>query len=347
MPLSAGNPDRRPRRLSCTAGRTIVPATYTPVVHTVDAMRTIQPVYRIGLALAFAVTSALAMTSGARAATTVECGPVTGYAAPDPGGPSVGSLAIGLVDVWSIAPDAVISANVAVGLPGIVNAAPTCLSVTADVGGVVSALDFADAGRIAGMVTFDAGNDAYIFADRLFVPSDVIDAYPGLAALFPPSAAAGTQLVVDFSVDPTSGMLLGFDGRAAFCGAGTVTSDGDGQVGEAVIPAEVLDAEDLAALADAGSQEACAAIRSIGTIDTGTGQLAITTTVDISVAAEPTPTPTRRARAVVVTPPPTSTEDPHIASAGIGAAALTVGLMLIAAGAIVSLVAQPRRKTVP
>jgi hypothetical protein len=310
-------------------------------------MRMIRPMYRMALALALAVTSALAMTSGARAATTVECGQITAYTPPDPGGPSAGSVAIGLVDVWDIAPDAVISANIAAELPGIVNSAPTCLSVATDVGGVVTALDFADAGQIAGPVIFDAANDAYVFADRLFVPTNVIDAYPGLAALFPTSAAAGTPLVVDFSVDPTSGMFLGFDGRAAFCGAGSVTSDGDGKVGEAVIPAVVLDAEDLAALADAGSQEACATIRSIGTIDTGTGQLAITTTVDIAVATEPTPTPTRRARAVLVTPPPTSTDNPHIAPTGNGAATLTVGLLLIAAGVILSLVAQPQRKAVP
>ena len=317
------------------------------VVPTVDTMRTIPPVYRIGLALALALTSALAITSAIRAATTVECGQITGYTAPDPGGPSAGSVAIGLVDVWNIAPDAVISANVAAGLPGIVNAAPTCLSLTTDVDGVVSALDFADAGRIAGLVMFDAGNDAYIFANRLFVPSDIINAYPGLAALFPTSAAAGTQLVVDFSVDPTSGMFLGFDGQAAFCGAGTVTSDGDGQVGEAVIPAEVLDAEDLAALAHAGSHEACAAIRSIGTIDTGTGQLSITTTVDITVAAEPTPTPTRQRQAVVVTPPPTSTDSSQIAPPGNGAGPLSVGLLLVAGGVILSLVAQPRRRAAP
>ena len=131
------------------------------------------------------------------------------------------------------------------------------------------------------------------------------DANPGLAALFVTSYQAGTSLIVTFTVDTTTGGFTGFDGTAAFCGKGSVTSGGDGKVGDAIIPASVLDADDLCAQG-AGSRQTCATVHSVGTIDSQSGDIDITTDVDIVVAAA----------GATVTPPPTSTEPVGSAPAG-------------------------------
>ena len=63
------------------------------------------------------------------------------------------------------------------------------------------------------------------------MPTFVTDAYPGLAALVVTSYQAGTVLDMTFTVDTTTAQFTGFDGRAAFCGHGSMTSSGDGRVG--------------------------------------------------------------------------------------------------------------------
>ena len=131
------------------------------------------------------------------------------------------------------------------------------------------------------------------------------DATPALAALFVTSYQAGTELAVTFTVDGTSGQFVAFDGTAAFCGTGSVTSGGDGQVGDAIIPAAVLDDEDLEALEGAGSRQTCATVHATGTINPNNGEIDTTTDVDIDVAAA----------GVTVTPPPTSTMDAAAAPA--------------------------------
>ena len=111
------------------------------------------------------------------------------------------------------------------------------------------------------------------------------------------SYQAGTVLDMTFTVDTTTAQFTGFDGRAAFCGHGSMTASGDGRVGDAVLPAAVLDGTDRSRLDNAGNRTACAAVHSTGTIDQGSGTISITTTVDIDVAAG----------SVALTPPPTST----------------------------------------
>ncbi len=220
------------------------------------------------------------------------------YTAPDPAGPSDGALTIGLLPPWVVAPDAVLSPAVAANLPSVAGSGPSCLVIDLDDAGIITGLDFALQGEIEGAVVFDAGVGGYIFADRLLVPTFITDAYPGLAVIFVTSADAGTSASVTLSVDGSTGQLTELDARAAFCGPGDLASNGDGIVGDATIPASLMDGPGTAALAGADGRNACAQVRTQGTIDTGTGEVLTTTDVTITVTA---------AAGVLATPPPTST----------------------------------------
>jgi hypothetical protein len=277
----------------------------------------------LALGVSFVSLLTLGAVSAAAASTVVECGQLTGYVAPDPIGPADGSVQLGLADSWPILASATLSPAAEATLPSIVNSGPTCLAMDLDGDGAVTALDLAATGSLSGTVDFDAGSGFYIFADRLIIPTFVTDANPGLAALFVTSFQAGTPLGVTFSVDTINGGFSGFDGTAAFCGAGSVTSGGDGQVGDAIIAAALLDSDALDALAGAGTRETCATIQAIGSIAQD-GAIDITTTVAIDVAAPPA-SATAGPAGVSVTPPPTST-DARMSSAQEGsfAAWLTV-----------------------
>ncbi len=244
----------------------------------------------------------LLMTVGAvsasAAASAAECGQLTGYTAPDPAGPTDGSLQLGYGDPWVVLATADVGPAAEVILPSLVNAGPTCVTIDVDPDGAISALEIAGSGTLRGRVDFDSGSGFYTFADRLIVPTFITDAVPGLAALFVTSQQAGSELTITFTVDISSGTFSGFDGRTAFCGAGAVTKDGDGQVGKAVIAAAVLTNKNLAALDGAGARRVCAAIHSVGTIDNATGAIASDTDVTIDVATA----------GATVTAPPTSIE---------------------------------------
>jgi hypothetical protein len=164
----------------------------------------------------------------------------------------------------------------------------------------ITSLDFADHGDVVGAVVLDSGFGGYIFANRLLVPTFITDTYPGLAAIFVTSEAAGTNAAVSFTVDTASGQLTAVDARAAFCGPGDLADHGDGVIGTAVIPASVLDATDRKALMGANLRETCAAVRTRGTINITTGQISLTTTVTITVAAD---------ASVHMTAPPTDMYD--------------------------------------
>ena len=160
------------------------------------------------------------------------------------------------------------------------------------------------------------------------------DANPGLAALFVTSYQAGTSLTVTFTVDTTSGGFTGFDGTAAFCGRGSVTSGGDGKVGDAIIPASVLDADDIDALEGAGKRQTCATVHATGTIDPQTGNIDISTDVDIVVAAA----------GATVTPPPTSTAPAASAATGSGAP-IVAWLAVVFAASLLLVTRRGRRHT--
>jgi hypothetical protein len=226
----------------------------------------------MGLALATAPFAAAASS-------IVECGQVVAYTGPDPGTPADGSLTLGNLTPWVIDADAVVSAAIAATLPSFAGSGPSCVALDLDDGGVVTSIDFASEGTVTGPVVFDSGMSMYVFHDRIIIPTFVTDAYPGLAAVFATSAAAGTDATATFTVDVTSGQFTGVTADAAFCGPGDLAGNGDGLVGDAVIPAAVLDAKDRAALADADLEEACAVVHVEGTI--GNTGLAIETDVEI------------------------------------------------------------------
>ena len=288
-------------------------------------------VTRAALAAALLLTAALPAATLA-ASSVVECGQLTGYVAPDPVAPADGSVQLGS-QTWPILSTATISPAAAAALPVSVNNGPTCLAMELDDDGNATAVDFAPSGTLSGDVVFDTDTGFYFFADRLIIPPFVTDANPGLAALVVTSEQAGTPLTITFTVDTTTGAFTGFDGNAAFCGKGSMTSGGDGKVGNAVIPGSVLDANDRNALENAGSRQTCAAVHAVGVIDSQ-GNIAITTTVTITVAAA----------GVTITPPPTSTES---ADPGTVSTASTViswlAVVLAAALAIVTL--HVRRRT--
>jgi hypothetical protein len=266
------------------------------------------------------------------ASSSVECGQLTAYTAPDPLGPTDGELQLGASSPWAILADATISPAAAAALPTSVNTGPTCVALDFDDDGAITAVDFAAEGSLVGTVDYDSVTTFYLFANRLIVPTFITDANPGLAAIVVTSYQAGSELSITFSVNTTTGAFTAFDGTAAFCGTGSVTSGGDGQVGDATIPASVLDADDLDALEGAGSRQTCATIHSVGTINPNTGELSITTDVDIVVAAA----------GATVTPPPTSTA-PTVTPTPGSAATLVVWIAVAFATSLVALTVRRRR----
>jgi hypothetical protein len=223
---------------------------------------------RFALALLVGELIVLAHAGFSMAATgpAVECGQLTAFTAPDPVAPTAGTLRFGVLTPWEVVPTASVSVAAAAALPSILNSGPTCVSVEFDSDGKITSIDFAPEGGVTGTVTYDSGSGFYLFADRLIVPSFITDAYPGLAALFVTSYQAETSLSVTFSVDVTTGAFVGFDGHAAFCGAGGVTGDGDGAIGDAIIPAEALDPGDVTTLEGAAGGDVCAAVHATGVV---------------------------------------------------------------------------------
>ena len=144
-------------------------------------------------------------------------------------------------------------------------------------------MDFASQGTLTGAVVVDSGLGGLVFDERIFIPTFITDAYPGLAAVFTTSAAVHTNVTATFFVDTSTGQFTGFGAEAKFCGAGDLAGNGDGRVGAAVIPAAVLDQSDSATLADANHQQVCADITSLGSIDSE--GLVIDT--DVQIAAVP------------------------------------------------------------
>ncbi len=315
------------------AGRYLLPAgamqiDMTPGVHLSARRLATRAAFAAILSVLFVAPAATSAASS-----SVECGQLTGYTAPDPLAPADGTLQVGLADSWLILATAALSPSVESGLPTIVNSGPTCLALDLDADGKVAALDFAPSGSLSGSVSFDSGSGYYLFADRLIVPSFVTDANPGLAALFVTSEQAGAALSITFSVDTANGGFEGFDGHTTVCGKGNLTAGGDGKVGNATISGSFLDAGDRKALKDAGSRTTCATVHAVGTIDGDTGDITITTAVTIKVAAA----------GVTITPPPTSTESANEVPAS-SAATLLSWLAIVLATSVAVIALDARRR---
>lgn len=225
-----------------------------------------------------------------------ECGQFPTYTAPDPLGPTDGSLQLGQLPAWTIADDATLVPPADAVLPSLSGGgAVTCLQIDLDDDGVITSIALVGEGTIEGLVEFDSGLDAYLFDDRLRLPTFVTDLYPGLGALFGPSASAGSVLRVTFLLDASNGVITGISGRTVVCGPPAVDGGGNGVLGDAVIPSVVLDADDLAALTDPAAIDACATIETAGTVDPGNGDLDLVTDVAIAIDAAPTAPPTSMA----------------------------------------------------
>lgn len=208
--------------------------------------------------LAGALLAGLAMAPVAYAATTVECGLIREYTAPDPSGPTPGSIAFGLSgSVETIAADATLVPPVDTNLPFITGGAPTCLSVERDAG-LITSLEFVSSGTVTGPVTlvedlFGPGNDGYLLSDRLFAPVELVTMNLGLSALFPPAADAGADLTISFELDVTTGFPFAYGAFLSLTGPVVIEPDGDVRVGAATLPGGVVDPESLAAFEEAAA----------------------------------------------------------------------------------------------
>ena len=245
--------------------------------------------YRLTSSLTLAaVLVCLAPMAISAATTTVECGQLSSYTAPDPVAPAAGSLTIGLLPAWTIASDATLSSAVQANLAAVAGTGPSCLSVDRDDGDVITGLDFAATGTITGPVVYNGALPGEVFADRILVPTFITDAYPGLAAVFVTSRQAGTDATATFAVDTSNGRFTGVEASAAFCGAAGLAGNGDGTIGAATIPASVLDSTSTARLSGANGHSACADVDIEATLD-GSGNLTVDTQVVITLAAQATP----------------------------------------------------------
>jgi hypothetical protein len=261
---------------------------------------------------------------------TVECGQLAAYTAPDPSGPTDGSLTLGLSSTWDILATATISPAATTALPSGGGNGPTCLALGLDGSGKVTSIDFAPHGTISGPVTFDSGSGYYILADRLIIPTSVTDAYPALAGLFVTSYQAGSTLAIAFDIDMTTGGFTGFNGHAAFCGKASPVKANVAKVGKATLPASILSAAAKAALVKAAGDSVCATVHSTGTIDSTTGAISTSAVV----AIKPT--------AATATPPATASALPQDAVAPSSNGALA-WLGLLIGAAVATLVALARR----
>jgi hypothetical protein len=264
----------------------------------------------------------------------IECGQIVAYTAPDPVTPADGSLTIGLLTPWTINADALIGANAASVLQSFAGSGPSCIALELDGSDRVTALEIAPSGSVHGDVVFDSGSGWYLFDDRLLVPTFITDANPGLAAVFATSEAEGTPVSATFNVDVTTGGFTGVSASASFCGPADLDGDGNGLVGDAVIPAAVLDADSTDDLDRADGHQRCADIETEGTVGQ---ELELTTSVDIY------------SRAPAPDPPDTAADarepvDPAVAA---GSPQDLIGLLIaLFVGGIARLARQPRPTTI-
>ncbi len=184
---------------------------------------------------------------GGGGTSTVEGGAYFDYVAPDPLGPTDGAIRFGFSGtVETIAADAVLTPPADTNLSFFGGGTPTCLGVTRE-GGVITALQFAPNCTVSGTVTrvddlFGPGGDAYLIADRVAAPAELVEGNPQFGTVIGVPAAAGTNLAITFELDLTSGVPVAFVAQTSVAGAVTLLSGGDVGVGAATLPTAVVDA---------------------------------------------------------------------------------------------------------
>ncbi len=255
---------------------------------------------RRGAAAIFAASCAsLLLTASAAAATTsLECGLFKDYVAPDPLGPTDGSITFGLSGAPEvIAADATLVPPADTNLGGLGGGAPTALTVVRDTG-VITSLAFADSCTLTAPVTFvpdlfGPGNDGYTVGDRVFAPAAFLATNDGLAALIPTAAANGVPLSLTFTIDTSVGTPTAFDGSLTLVGPVKLKNNGDIVVGAARLPNSVISdaARDQLRAAHRLGVIATVAVTGNGGPDAGApGGVAMDISLAVSLQA-PQPTP--------------------------------------------------------
>ena len=284
---------------------------------------------------------------GGGGTTTVEGGAYFDYVAPDPLGPTDGTIRFGFSGtVETIAADAVLTPPADTNLAFFGGGTPTCLGVARE-GGVIISLEFVDECTVGGTVVrvddlFGPDGDAYLIADRVAAPAAFVEESPTFATMIGVPAATGTTLDLTFLVDLTTGIPSSFIGRTSASGAVALLPGGDIGVGPATLPNDVIDAASRGQLEDAAAfgVDATVVIVALGTFGPdGEPTIEIELTVTYTEPTPmPTPIPTAAPSADVL--PDTSTA----ASTGTPALAGFLGIVLIGtAWAGLELVAQRRR----
>ena len=246
-----------------------------------------------------AVASALLLVGvalGGGGTFTVEGGAYFDFVAPDPLGPTDGTIRFGFSGAAeTIAADALLVPPADTNL-AFLGGAPTCLGVTRE-GGVITGLEFVAECNVGGTVTrvddlFGPGGDAYLIADRVAAPADLVEGSPPFATLIGIPAAAGTNLDLAFVVDLTTGIPSSFIGQTSAIGPVTLLAGGDIGVGAATLPNEVIDPDSRADLEEATALgvDATAAIVGLGTIEQA-GDPTVQILLSVGYTA-PTPVPT-------------------------------------------------------
>ncbi|MGZ8563996.1 MAG: hypothetical protein ACXWWU_10305 [Candidatus Limnocylindria bacterium] len=223
------------------------------------------------------------------AETAVECGAFRDYVAPDAGTATSGSITFGVSGVpETIAPTATLVPPTDTTLSGLQGGTPTCLDVTRD-GGQITSLAFAASGLVSGQVAlvtnlFGSGFDAYVIADRVFVPVDQVATTDWEHALIKAAAAAGAPLTITFTIDVASGIPTGFTGSLEISGLVTPGAGDDLRVGSATLPASVIDGPSRALLLDSASRGVIATVTidAVGTIAPGNDGPVVQITLGVS-----------------------------------------------------------------
>jgi len=283
-----------------------------------------------------AAVSLLGTAAVAAATTTTECGLFRDYVAPDPLGPTDGSISFGLSGSPEvIAADATLVPPVDTNLSGLTGGAPTALTVVRDAGTITS-LAFAPSCVLVGDVIFvpdlfGPGTDGYTVDDRLVAPVDLMAMNDGLAALIPTAAANATPLSIEFTIDLTTGPPSAFHAHVTLVGEVQPKPNGDMMVGNARLPASVVsdEARDLLGQARQLGVPATVEVTGEGAPDQGSpGGVAMSITLAVSFQA-PMPSPSEGGD-IPDTAIPTSEHGTTPALPVLGVGALAIALSVLA-----------------
>jgi hypothetical protein len=245
-----------------------------------------------------ALTALILAGPAAAATTTVECGLFRDYVAPDPLGPTTGSISFGLLGApETIAADATLTPPADTNLASLTGGVPTALTVVRDAG-VITSLSFATSCTLTDDVAFvddlfGPGADGYVVGDRLVAPISLLDIHDGLSALIPTAAANGVPLTLIFSIDTSMGTPSAFDAQLTLVGEVELEGDGDILIGAARLPNSVISNQARGLLAEAAELgvEATVVVIGEGGPDAGSpGGVAMAISLDVSFEA-PAPPP--------------------------------------------------------